>query len=80
MPQPQEQQDAEPGTKQLLELANAERARLAETNEALQRRLRLAMDTRNRGRQHAAKDFSRLDGADARFRYWAADARPQTAH
>jgi hypothetical protein len=69
---PQEQQEAQPGPEQLLQLAHAERLQLAAANEALQRRLRVALDVRNRGRQHGAKDFSRLDGADARFRCAAA--------
>ncbi len=38
-------------------------------NEMLQRRLRVALDVRNKGRQHGARDLSRLDGADARFRW-----------
>lgn len=64
----QEQQPEEASPENLLALAREEQADLLAANEMLQRRLRVALDVRNKGRQHGARDFSRLDGADARFR------------
>jgi hypothetical protein len=68
----QAHQPEEPSPENLLALAREEQADLLAVNEMLQRRLRVAVDVRNKGRQHGARDFSRLDGADARFRCAAA--------
>lgn len=73
----QEQQEAEASPEQLLLLARAEQQQLAAANESLQRRLRHALDVRNKGRQHGTRDMSRLDGADARFRCGAGLAQAE---
>ena len=42
--------------------------RLLEANDALQRRARMALDFRNKGRPPVNRDLSRLDGAATRYR------------
>ncbi|MEW5309814.1 MAG: hypothetical protein WDW38_001669 [Sanguina aurantia] len=57
-----------PTIEELLERAQAEAQRLADGNEALQRKVRMALDFRNRGRPQVNRDLSRLDGASSRYK------------
>ncbi len=41
---------------------------LAANNEALQRRVRAALEARNKGRPAIHKDLSRLEGAETRYK------------
>lgn len=65
-----EEQEAEmgPTIEELLERAQAEARRLMDGNEALQRKVRMALDFRNRGRPQVNRDLSRLDGASSRYK------------
>ncbi|MEW5303341.1 MAG: hypothetical protein WDW36_006043 [Sanguina aurantia] len=69
-PEEGEDQEAETGPtiEELLERAQAEAQRLAGGNEALQRKVRMALDFRNRGRPQVKRDLSRLDGASSRYK------------
>lgn len=68
MAEEEEEEDLGPSIEELIERAQHEQARLLEANDALQRRARLALDFRNKGRPPVARDMSRLDGAATRYR------------
>lgn len=62
------QEDSGPSLEELIERAQQEQGRLLEANDVLQRRVRLALDFRNKGRPAVQRDMSRLDGAATRYR------------
>ncbi|KAL6765251.1 flagellar associated protein [Haematococcus lacustris] len=66
----QEQEEGElgPTVEELIERAQQEHNRLQENNDTLQKKVRLALDTKNKGRPSVARDMSRLDGVSMRYR------------
>ncbi|KAG2440320.1 hypothetical protein HXX76_004427 [Chlamydomonas incerta] len=64
----EEEDDLGPSIEELIERAQMEQTRLLEANDALQRRARMALDFRNKGRPPVNRDLSRLDGAATRYR------------
>ncbi|GIL43579.1 hypothetical protein Vafri_1283 [Volvox africanus] len=68
MEEEEEEEDLGPSIEELIARAQQEQARLMEANDALQRRARMALDFRNKGRPPVNRDLSRLDGAATRYR------------
>ncbi|GFR41474.1 hypothetical protein Agub_g2164 [Astrephomene gubernaculifera] len=64
----EEEEDLGPSIEELIARAQQEQARLMEANDSLQRRARMALDFRNKGRPPVNRDLSRLDGAATRYR------------
>mmetsp|Transcript_11580 Transcript_11580/g.20867 ORF Transcript_11580/g.20867 Transcript_11580/m.20867 type:complete len:487 (-) Transcript_11580:445-1905(-) len=62
------QQDTGPSVDVLIERAQMEQAQILQANEVLQRRVRQAIDARNKGRPSVNRDMSKLDGAATRYR------------
>jgi chromosome segregation ATPase len=60
--------DLGPTVEELVDRGQLEQQRLTELNEMLQRRSRLALDLRNKGRPPVNKDLARLDGVSTRYR------------
>lgn len=63
----EEDDDGGPTIEELIARAQQERQELLSINESLQKRTRLAMEARNKGRP-AVRDMSRLDGIETRYR------------
>ncbi len=68
MAEDEEEQDLGPTVEELIERGQQEQQRLVEVNEMLQKRARLALDFRNKGRPPVNRDLSRLDGVSTRYR------------
>lgn len=64
----EEEQDMGPTVEELIERGQQEQMRLQEVNEILQKRGRLALDFRNKGRPPVTRDSSMLDGVVTRYR------------
>jgi len=66
----EEEDDANlgPTVEELVDRGRMEQGRLNELNETLQRKTRLALDLKNKGRPPANKDLARLDGVSTRYR------------
>jgi len=64
----EEEVDLGPTVEELIDRAQAEQQRLQDVNEGLQKKVRLALDFRNKGRPMVNRDMSRLDGVGTRYR------------
>ena len=64
-----EEEDYGPTVDELIERGQQEQLRLQELNEMLQKRARLVLDHRNKGRPPANRDLSMLDGVVTRYRW-----------
>mmetsp|Transcript_23724 Transcript_23724/g.52066 ORF Transcript_23724/g.52066 Transcript_23724/m.52066 type:complete len:532 (-) Transcript_23724:212-1807(-) len=67
-PESEDEEDLGPTVEELIERAQQEQQRLVEQNEMLQKRVRMALDMRNKGRPQVNRDMSRLDGVSTRYR------------
>lgn len=68
-PEPEsEEEDLGPTVEELIERAQYEQQRLVEGNDLLQKKVRMALDFRNRGRPPVNRDTSRLDGVSTRYK------------
>lgn len=64
----EEEMDLGPTVEELIERARAEQQRLQDVNEGMQKKVRLALNFRNKGRPTVNRDMSRLDGVATRYR------------
>ncbi len=64
----EEEEDLGPTVEELIERGQQEQIRLQELNEMLQKRARLVLDHRNKGRPPANRDLSMLDGVLTRYK------------
>ena len=62
------EEDYGPTVDELIDRGQQEQLRLQEMNEMLQKRARLVLDHRNKGRPPANRDLSMLDGVVTRYK------------
>eukprot|EP00798_Chlamydomonas_sp_ICE-L_P012314 gene12314-15480_t len=67
-PMSDEEEDLGPTVEELVERAQYEQQRLVEGNEQLQKKVRIALDFRNKGRPAVNRDLARLDGVSTRYK------------
>jgi hypothetical protein len=64
----EEEQELGPTVEELIERGQKEQLRLQEMNEMLQKRARMALDLKNKGRPAVNRDLARLDGVTTRYK------------
>lgn len=64
----EELQDLGPTVDELIDRGQQEQGRLQELNEMLQKKARMALDLKNKGRPPVNRDLARLDGVTTRYK------------
>lgn len=75
----EELQDLGPTVDELIDRGQQEQGRLQELNEMLQKKARMALDLKNKGRPPVNRDLARLDGVTTRYKYVSAGERGMEA-